>query len=133
LFEKDCERKDQIMKKIFAVIALGTALAAAALGFQTIPSQITTASVLPSATVGAPYGVTITASGGTGSYLWFQSSPGLPAGLGMDASTGTIMGIPVAGTYTFVLSVFDSSGSPLNGGLITGAAQVEKQFTLVVQ
>ena len=121
------------MKKTFAVMALATALAAAALGFQTIPFQITTTSVLPSAVVGMPYSVTLAANGGKGPYLWFQSSPGLPAGLGMDASTGTIMGIPVAGTYTFVLSVFDSSGSPLNGGLITGAAQVEKQFTLVVQ
>jgi hypothetical protein len=122
------------MKKTFAVMALATALAAAALGFQTIPFQITTASILPSAAVGTPYGVTIAASGGTGSYLWLQSSPGLPAGFGMDASTGTITGTPGApGTYIFVLYVFDSSGSPLNGGLITGAARVEKQFTITVQ
>lgn len=122
------------MKKTSAVMALATALAAAALGFQTIPFQITTASVLPSATVGTPYGVTIAAAGGTGPYLWFQSSPGLPVGFGMDASTGTITGIPGApGTYTFVLSVIDSSGSPLDGGLITGAAQVQKQFTITVQ
>jgi hypothetical protein len=122
------------MKKTFAVMALATALAAMALGFQTIPFQITTASVLPSAMVGTPYSVTIAAAGGTGPYLWFQSSPGLPAGLGMDASTGAITGIPGApGTYTFVLFVFDSSGSPLDGGLITGAAQVEKEFTIIVQ
>jgi len=122
------------MKKTFTVMALATALAAAALGFQTIPLQITTASVLPSPMVGTPYSVTIAASGGTGPYLWFQSSPGLPAGLGMDASTGTITGIPgAAGTYTFVLSVFDSSGSALDGGLITGAAQLDKQFTIIVQ
>ncbi len=122
------------MKKILAVMALAIALAAAALGFQANPLQITTASVLPSATVGTPYSVTIAASGGTGPYLWFQSSPGLPAGLGMDASTGTITGIPgTPGTYTFVLTVFDSSGSPLDGGLITGAVQVGKQFTIIVQ
>ena len=122
------------MKKTFTVMALATALAAAALGFQTIPFQITTTSVLPSAVVGMPYSVTIAANGGKGPYLWFQSSPGLPAGLSMEASTGAITGIPgVPGAYTFVLSVFDSSGSPLDGGFIAGAAQVEQQFTIKVQ
>lgn len=97
------------------MIALAAALAAAALGF----FQITTASVLPNTAVGTPYSVTLAASGGTGKYLWFQGSPCLPAGLGMDASTGAITGIAATpGTYTFVLSVFDSSGSPLNGGLL---------------
>ena len=122
------------MKKIFAVVALAAALAASVLGFQSTSIQITTASVLPNATVGTPYSVTIAASGGTGQYLWFQGSPGLPAGLGMDADTGAITGVPSApGTYILVLSVFDSSGSPLNGGLITGAAQAQKQFTIIVQ
>ena len=122
------------MKQTFALMLLAAALAVTALGFQTNPFQIATASVLPNATVGTPYSVNIAASGGTGQYLWLQSSPGLPAGLGMDAGSGAITGTPGAsGTYTFVLSVFDSSGSPLNGGLITGAAQAQKQFTIVVQ
>jgi hypothetical protein len=132
--KKPEELKDQIMKRAFAVMALAAALAGAVFGFQTIPFQITTASVLPNATVGTPYSVAIAASGGAGQYLWLQSSPGLPDGLGMNAGTGAITGIPgAAGTYTFVLSVFDSSGSPLDGGLITGAAQAQKQFTIIVQ
>jgi hypothetical protein len=110
------------------------ALSVGVLGFQTHPLQIATASILPNAMAGMPYSVAIAASGGIGPYLWFQGSPGFPAGLGMDASTGAITGIPgVPGTYTFVLSVFDSSGSRLDGGLVTGAAQQEKQFTIVVQ
>jgi len=122
------------MKKIFAVVALSVALAASVLGFQTIPFQIATASVLPNATVGTPYSVTFAASGGMGQYLWLQGSPGLPAGFGMDAGTGILTGIPGApGTYTFVLAVFDSSGSALDSGLITGGAQVQKQFTILVQ
>lgn len=104
------------MKKIFAVVSLAAELASSMLGFQTIPFQITTASVLPNAAVGAPYSVTIAASGGTGNYLWFQGSPGLPAGLGMDADTGAITGIPA-----------------IEGGLITGAAQAQTQFTIIVQ
>jgi len=122
------------MKKIFAVVALAAAFAASVLGFQTIPLQITTGSVLPSATVGTSYNVAVAASGGTGNYLWFQGSPSLPAGLSMNSGTGAIMGVPsTPGSYTFVLAVLDSSGSPLDGGLIIGAAQIQKQFTIVVQ
>ena len=118
------------MKKIFAVMTITMALYAGV----TLPLQIATASLLPSATAGMPYSVAIAASGGSGRYLWFPGSPGFPAGLGMDGGTGVISGFPGAsGTYTFVLGVLDSSGSPLDGGLVTGAARHEKQFTIVVQ
>jgi hypothetical protein len=122
------------MKKIFAVIAINMALSGGILGFQTLPLQIATASILPSAMAGMPYRVAIAAAGGVGPYLWFQGSPGFPAGLGMEGGTGVISGFAGAsGTYTFVPGVLDSSGSPLDGGLDTGAAQQEKQFTIVVQ
>jgi Putative Ig domain len=80
------------------------------------------------------YSVPIAVSGGIGPYLWFQGSPGFPAGLAMEGGTGVISGFPGAsGTYTFVLGVMDSSGSRLDGGLVSGAAQQEKRFTILVQ
>ena len=53
---------------------------------------------LPAGAVNEPYpnnaSTTITASGGSGSYTW--SATGLPAGLTIVPSTGTITGTPAA-------------------------------------
>jgi hypothetical protein len=82
------------MKKIFAVIALTMALSVGVTWIPDLPLQIATASILPNAMAGMPYSVAIAASGGIGPYLWFQGSPGFPAGLGMDGGTGVISGVP---------------------------------------
>lgn len=67
---------------------------------------------LPSGAELNPYGpVTFTATGGTGGYTW--SATGLPPGLTMS-SAGVLSGSPglfVAGAYTVVATVHDSSGS----------------------
>jgi hypothetical protein len=74
--------------------------------------SITTVS-LPSGTVATAYSASLGAQGGTTPYTnWSLSSGSLPAGLTLNASTGTISGTPTtAGTSTFTVKLTDS-GSP---------------------
>lgn len=66
--------------------------------------QITTAS-LPAAGVGAPYAVTLQASGGDGSYTWALAGGALPAGVSLG-SGGTLGGAPTAhGPFEFTVRV----------------------------
>ena len=55
--------------------------------------MITTGS-LPNGQVNVPYNATLAASGGTTPYTWSLTSGTLPAGLTLNASTGTISGTP---------------------------------------
>ncbi|MES2222265.1 MAG: putative Ig domain-containing protein [Acidobacteriota bacterium] len=73
---------------------------------------ITTASPLPSGQVATPYSVTLAATGGTTPYTWTISTGSLPAGLSINASTGTISGTPTAGgiTSNFTVKVTGSGG-----------------------
>lgn len=57
---------------------------------------ITTANPLPSATAKAEYGYRLRATGGGGAYTWSVVSNSLPKGLGLEASTGVITGMPAA-------------------------------------
>ncbi len=73
------------------------------------PLSITTAS-LSSGTAGGAYSATIAATGGTSPYTF--SASGLPSGLSLAASTGSISGTPAqnsVGTSAVSLSVSDSS------------------------
>jgi uncharacterized protein (TIGR03437 family) len=78
------------------------------------PVSITTSS-LPSAAGGKPYGpVTLSASGGSGQYLWTVS--GLPANL--SVTSGVISGIPVtAGSFPVQIIVSDTLGQSISATL----------------
>ena len=67
---------------------------------------------LPAAVVGVEYHATATAAGGSPPYTW-SAAGSLPAGLSLDASTGTIAGTPTtAGSASFTIKVTDSRHPP---------------------
>ena len=83
---------------------------------------ITTAPVLPPATVGLQYEQILGAAGGRAPYIWSISSGGLPAGLTLNTATGTLSGVPsVAGSFQFTADVSDSL-----------ARKASKQFRITV-
>jgi uncharacterized protein YjdB len=84
----------------------------------TTPLSITT-TYIPPATAGTAYSVTLSASGGNGSYSWWVSDGSLPAGLNLVP--GTIFGTPVsAWTYNFTITV------------TSGTQVATQQFALVI-
>jgi hypothetical protein len=66
---------------------------------------------LPAGEVDQPYGASLAAIGGTGSYTWSVVIGTLPAGLTLDGGTGAISGTPTAvGTSGFTVQVRDGAG-----------------------
>ncbi|MCA9491027.1 MAG: putative Ig domain-containing protein [Myxococcales bacterium] len=67
--------------------------------------------VLPSATVGTPYGATLEVDGGDAPYTWrLKDVRGLPEGLDLRED-GVLQGTPVhAGTFEFAVIASDASG-----------------------
>ena len=77
-------------------------------GSGTVTPKITTNSPLPEGTVGKSYTATLEATGNN--ITW--SASGLPDGLTLNESTGTISGTPTtADTYTFIVTATNASGS----------------------
>lgn len=72
--------------------------------------SVTTPGVLPSASVGSPYSVSLAASGGTGTLVWsLASGSSLPPGLNFSQSSGTISGTPTqSGSFSFTVVATDS-------------------------
>ncbi len=76
-------------------------------GTAPVPLQITTASPLPTATVGTAYSASFLATGGTPPYTFSFVGTVLP---GLGFAGGVLSGSPTtAGAYTFTVSVADSA------------------------
>ncbi len=80
-----------------------------------VPLTITT-DTLFSGTTGLPYSQTLLASGGVPPYKW--SAGQLPAGISLDATTGTLSGTPQAtGSFNITVQVTDSAGTTASRNL----------------
>jgi hypothetical protein len=76
-----------------------------------VPSIITS-SPLPDGVVNHPYDYSVNVTGGTAPYRWSIAEGTIPDGLTFDSSNGTLSGVPTTtGTFTFELTVTDSSGA----------------------
>ncbi len=74
------------------------------------PTIVVTPAFVATATVGASYSQTVTASGGTSSYNFAITAGALPAGISLNGTTGILSGTPTAGgTFNFTVTATDSS------------------------
>jgi hypothetical protein len=83
---------------------------------------ITTPPLLPGASVGVAYSMSLTAVGGTNPYQWLVNAGSLPAGMALNPVSGLLSGTPSnSGTFTFTVLVTDNAGN-----------RATQQFTLIV-
>lgn len=89
-------------------------------------------STLATASVGAAWSQALTVSGGASPYAW--SASGLPAGLAINASTGTLSGTPTKnGSTTFSVLVTDADGVQLTASYtltVNGTVPVAQDRTV---
>jgi large repetitive protein len=79
---------------------------------------------LPTPIVGVAYSQAVTASGGVAPYTYAVSAGALPAGLALNATTGSITGLPTTvGGYSFTINVSDMNGC-FTAQSYTGAAVI---------
>lgn len=84
------------------------------------PNLSVSSSALSSGTVGVPYSDTVSATGGTGNFVWSVAGGSVPDGLSLSGA-GTLSGTPTKpGTFAFTARATDSSG-----GSATGAFTVQ--------
>jgi hypothetical protein len=97
-----------------------------------LPPLVISTGSLPAGTVGTAYSQVVDASAGLAPYRWSISDGALPAGLSLNAQTGTISGSPsAAGTADFTVEVTDTDGSTATKALsITITAPVVAPTTL---
>ena len=73
------------------------------------PVAIST-TTLPSGQVGQAFGATLSAVGGSGTFTWSVASGSLPAGVLLNASSGSLSGMPAAAdTSTFTIRASDAT------------------------
>jgi len=90
---------------------------------------ITTTS-LPDGAIGTAYSQTLQAAGGVPPLTWAIASGTLPAGLALNASTGTISGTPTtSGSSTFTVS---ASYTPPSVAAVLPPVKTQQQLTLFV-
>ncbi len=112
---------------------------AAGTGPASVRSAAVTPNVSPSLTFAAPpagevgvaYGRLLTVTDGTAPFVWTVSSGSLPAGLSLNASTGSLSGTPTnAGTFAFTVQVVDASSQTATKAVtLTIAAAPTLAFT----
>ncbi len=72
---------------------------------------IINAQALVAGQVGEAYSVTLSASGGSESFVWSVVSGGLPSGLSLDEQSGELAGTPnAAGEFVFSVEATDTTG-----------------------
>jgi large repetitive protein len=95
------------------------------------PPSISTSS-LPDGVTGTAYSQNLQAAGGTGNRVWLVTSGILPAGLTLDAKSGTISGTPkAAALYFFTVSAVDSAGPGSSKALSVNVALAPAQASAV--
>jgi Putative Ig domain len=78
------------------------------------PGLSINAVIPPTAIIGSPYSLTISATGGTTPYNWAVSAGALPTGLSLNATSGSVSGTPsAAGNFSPTIQVADSSNPPV--------------------
>ena len=97
--------------------------------------QLVVSGTMPAAQVGVAVNAAVNASGGKSPYTFSVLSGGLPNGVSLGQSTGSISGTPTtAGTFAFVIQAADSSGLKGSNSFqitVTGAETVSVSVTPV--
>jgi Putative Ig domain len=90
------------------------------------PLIITTSSV-PSAVEATPYSASLTASGGRPPYQWNVVSGPLPAGVQLNATTGTLAGTATqSGTFPFTVRATDAASRTAQHSFTLGVSNTAK-------
>ncbi|MEO5846105.1 MAG: putative Ig domain-containing protein [Caldimonas sp.] len=92
---------------------------------------IVSAPIAPAPVIGQPFTQTNSASGGTVPRTYSIASGALPAGVTLDAATGTVSGMPtVAGPFSYAIRVSDAAGATATGATIASTVAAPAALAL---